>query len=115
MPTPKRGEIWSVRFEPQVGREIMKLRPAVIVSASTLEYLPLRIVVPIRDLKEIHLIHSTYVPIQPTKENGLVKASMIDVAQVHAFDLKRFRKRIGVIEPGHLERVVLALSQAIGL
>ena len=30
--TPKRGEIWWVNFDPSVGGEIRKKRPAVIVS-----------------------------------------------------------------------------------
>lgn len=32
MPTMKRGEIWWVNFDPSIGGEIRKKRPAVIVS-----------------------------------------------------------------------------------
>lgn len=31
-PTPKRGEIWWINFDPSIGGEIKKTRPAVIVS-----------------------------------------------------------------------------------
>ena len=27
---PRRGEVWAVRFDPSVGAEIRKLRPAVV-------------------------------------------------------------------------------------
>jgi len=30
---PKRGEIWLVNFDPTVGSEIKKIRPAVIISS----------------------------------------------------------------------------------
>ncbi len=32
VPTPKRGEVWLVRFDPSAGAEIHKVRPAVVVS-----------------------------------------------------------------------------------
>ncbi|TAF40806.1 MAG: type II toxin-antitoxin system PemK/MazF family toxin [Alphaproteobacteria bacterium] len=31
-PTPRRGEVWWVNFDPSIGGEIRKKRPAVIVS-----------------------------------------------------------------------------------
>ena len=32
VPTPKRGEVWLVRFDPSAGAEIRKVRPAVVVN-----------------------------------------------------------------------------------
>lgn len=32
LPTPKRGEAWWINFDPSVGGEIQKKRPAVIIS-----------------------------------------------------------------------------------
>ncbi len=29
---PKRGEVWNVKFDPAVGAEIQKVRPAVVIS-----------------------------------------------------------------------------------
>lgn len=34
--SPKRGEIWLVRFDPSVGDEIKKERPAVVLSSTRL-------------------------------------------------------------------------------
>ena len=45
--SPNRGEIWLVRFDPSIGDEINKSRPAVVVSSQALTKLLLRIVVPI--------------------------------------------------------------------
>ena len=50
-PAPKRGEIWLVDFDPAVGAEIRKARPAVVISVKDIGRLPLRIVVPITDWK----------------------------------------------------------------
>jgi mRNA interferase MazF len=30
---PKRGEIWLVDFEPTIGSEIKKIRPALVISS----------------------------------------------------------------------------------
>jgi mRNA interferase MazF len=32
LPIPKRGEVWWINFDPSVGGEIQKKRPAVIIS-----------------------------------------------------------------------------------
>jgi mRNA-degrading endonuclease toxin of MazEF toxin-antitoxin module len=46
----QRGEIWLVNFAPQIGAEIQKHRPALVV-AQGLMPLQTRIVVPFRDRK----------------------------------------------------------------
>ena len=43
----QRGHLWDVRFDPQVGSEIGKVRPAVVMSIPSVGRLPLHIVVPI--------------------------------------------------------------------
>ena len=39
--TPLRGEVWNVRFDPSVGAEIKKIRPAVVLSEDAIGKLPL--------------------------------------------------------------------------
>ena len=51
-PPPLRGEIWLVQFDPSVGAEIRKLRPAVVISLDAIGRLPLRIVVPLTDWQD---------------------------------------------------------------
>jgi mRNA interferase MazF len=31
--TPQRGEVWMVNFDPTIGTEIRKIRPAVVIIA----------------------------------------------------------------------------------
>jgi hypothetical protein len=35
VPTIQRGEIWNVDFDPQVGAEVRKIRPAVVMNIPT--------------------------------------------------------------------------------
>jgi mRNA interferase MazF len=48
-PIPKRGEVWLVDFDPGIGAEIQKVRPAVIINVDAIGRLRLRMVVPITD------------------------------------------------------------------
>ena len=41
-PNPRRGEIWDICFDPSVGAEIQKTRPAVVVNIESVGRLPLR-------------------------------------------------------------------------
>jgi hypothetical protein len=41
--TPQRGEIWLVNFDPTVGTEIQKTRPAVVVSSDAVGRLPIKL------------------------------------------------------------------------
>ncbi len=45
--SPERGEIWQVTFEPTIGAEIAKTRPALVLNIAEAGRLPLRIVAPI--------------------------------------------------------------------
>jgi len=42
--TPRRGDIWLVNFDPTVGTEIQKTRPAVVVSSDAVGRLPIKTV-----------------------------------------------------------------------
>jgi len=43
--------VWLIDFDPAVGSEIRKVRPAVVVSLDAIGRLPLRLVVPVTDWK----------------------------------------------------------------
>ncbi|MBC7474396.1 MAG: type II toxin-antitoxin system PemK/MazF family toxin [Candidatus Sericytochromatia bacterium] len=111
---PKYAEIWLVNFEPQLGAEIQKIRPAIIISIDAMGVLPTRIVVPIRDYKDHHAGMFCYIPITPTKLNGLNKYSTIDCSQIKSFDIQRFEKRLGKLSKEELEEVVLVLTRCLG-
>ncbi len=70
---PRRGEIWLVDFDPTVGSEIAKRRPAVVVSDDTIGKLPLRIVVPVTDWKEHYVSIVWFTKLDPTAASCLSK------------------------------------------
>jgi mRNA interferase MazF len=73
---PRRGEIWVVRFDPAVGAEIRKLRPAVVASVDSIGRLPLRIVVPITDWQPTFASLPWFVFIPASPASGLAKDSV---------------------------------------
>jgi len=50
-PTPARGEVWWVRYDPAEGDEIKKVRLAVVMSENAIGRLRLKIIVPITEWK----------------------------------------------------------------
>lgn len=72
---PERGEIWDVNFEPAIGAEIQKTRPAVVINVPESGRLPLRIVVPVTDWKPVFRRFFWFVHLLPSSENGLSKES----------------------------------------
>ena len=93
----KNGEIWYVRFYPQVGKEIAKTRPAVIVSDDAIvSRLGLRTIVPVTEYKANLATSPWYPTLLSTKQNGLKKKSIVDCIQIKSMDASRFIERIGV-------------------
>ena len=111
---PKRGEIWWVNFEPQVGSEMKKLRPSVVVNVEEAGKLPLRIVVPITEYDERRSDLFWFVPIQPTRNNKLQKISQADCFQVKSVSVLRFERKIGELEEGHIQQIINAIAVCIG-
>lgn len=81
VPTPSRGEVWLVDFDPAVGAEIQKLRPALVISVDAVGRLPLQMVVPLTDWKPQYASFHWYVLIPADSNNGLRKDSGADAFQ----------------------------------
>src|SRR5947209_10946339 len=94
-PTPKRGEIWQVDFDPSVGAEIRKVRPAVVITVAGIGRLPLQIVVPLTEWKPHYINASWLVAVSASAANGLSKDSAADAFQVKSVSEMRFTKRLG--------------------
>ena len=94
---PRRGEVWTVRFDPSVGAEIQKIRPAVVVNVNAVGRLPLRIVVPLTDWQLGFTQLPWFVPVPASPTNGLAKDSGADAFQVKSVSENRFLKRLGEI------------------
>ncbi len=101
----KQGEIYMVEFFPQVGDEISKLRPAIVVSSDSIGKLRVKTVVPITDWKKQYSFYPWIIKISPNLENGLKKDSGIDTFQIKNMSMKRFKNKIGQIDDSLLKKV----------
>jgi mRNA interferase MazF len=103
-----------VRFDPSVGAEIRKVRPAVVVSVDTVGRLPLRIVVPLTDWQHAFasLPWFVYLPVSPT--NGLTKDSGADAFQVKSVSENRFISFLGSITSKEADAIASAVAMCVG-
>lgn len=114
MPTPSRGEVWRVRFDPAEGAEIKKIRPSVVISVNEVGVLPLRIIVPITGWQDGFATHPWLVRLNPTPGNGLSKESAADAFQVKSLSIDRFVERLGALTGQELEEVAAAIVLCVG-
>jgi mRNA interferase MazF len=112
--SPQRGEVWTVRFDPSVGAEMHKLRPAVVVNVPEVGRLPLRIVVPLTDWKPAYASLPWFVRVPATPQNGLAKDSGTDAFQVKSVATARFVNQLGTVTEQELNRIVAAIALCIG-
>jgi mRNA interferase MazF len=109
-PSPRCGEVWLINFDPTIGAEIKKTRPAVVLTSDALGKLPLCLVVPITEWKPAFAGNLWHVRIDPDRQNGLSKSSAADVLQLKSVDVTRYIKRIRRVSPTLLEEVAAALT-----
>jgi mRNA interferase MazF len=109
----KNGEIWLVNFEPQVGQEIRKTRPAIIVNSDSFGVLPLKVVVPLTDGAKAGM--AWMARIYPNKQNGLSKESLADCFQVKSLSERRFVKKLGSLSDEETVEVKVCLAKVLEL
>ncbi len=112
--SPKRGEVWMVRFDPSAGAEIRKIRPAVVANLDAIGRLPLRIVVPVTDGKAEYASLSWFAHLPATAENGLSKDSGADAFQVKSVSETRFVRRLGEVSDAQMEEIASAIALCVG-
>lgn len=106
--TPRRGEVYDVRFDPVVGSEIGKTRPAVIVShdlnnqyANTITVVPFTSATPPRNYPfEVRLARGT---------GGLDRDSRAKCDQVRTVDKQRMMALRGTLD----HEVMLLVDRAL--
>jgi len=105
----KRGEVWWVNFEPSVGSETRKVRPAVIVSNNS---------------ANTHLNRVQVIPLTsntgkcyPSEAiillNGVENKAMAD--QIATVDNKRLQNFVGSITSREMKMVERAIKVQLGL
>jgi len=113
MSSLKRGEVWLVNFDPTVGTEIKKVRPAIILSSDSVGRLPIKLVAPITDWKAYFNSNFWHVRVEPDSLNGLAKVSAIDVLQLRGVDHQRFIRKLGELSNNQMLEITIAVATLI--
>ena len=106
---PRRGEVWWVAFDPSVGGEIQKTRPAMIVSNNAANAVLNRaIVVP---------LSSKTAKVYPGEAlvtlNGETRKAMAD--QLTTASKKRLRSKLGELSVSDVAAVERAILMQLGI
>lgn len=105
----KRGEVWWVNFDPAVGSEIRKERPAIIVSNDMANRLLSRVqVVPITSNVDRLYPSETYITL-----NGEQRKAMAD--QLATVSKQRLRSKLGEISKSDMTSVERVIKVQLGL
>jgi mRNA interferase MazF len=111
---PKRGEVYLVNFDPTIGAEIQKTRPALVIQNDVANrHSPITIVAAITSQFDEPL-YPTEVFIQPP-EGGLTIPSVVLLNQIRSIDKRRLVRRLGMLTPATMERVNRATLISLGL
>jgi mRNA interferase MazF len=111
---PRRGEIYLVSFDPAVGSEIQKTRPALILQNDIANrHSPITIVAALTSQFEEPL-YPTEVLITPP-EGRLTVSSVVLLNQIRSIDRRRLVRRLGPVTQETLERVNRAMQLSLGL
>jgi len=109
----KRGDVFLVNFDPTIGSETRKTRPAVVVSNDINNaHSPVISISPISS--KIDRVYSFEVEI-PAGTGGLTTRSKIMINQTRAVDKLRLVKKTGNLSPEIMQSVNHALKLHFGL
>ena len=112
---PKRGDIYLVNFDPTLGAEIRKTRPALILQNDIAnKSSPVTIAAAISS-KFDDPLYPTEVLIPAGGGTGLSVDSVVLLNQLRTVDKRRLAKRLGKLSSENIEEVDQALRISLGL
>lgn len=110
---PSRGEVYLDSFDPALGAEIQKTRPALIVQNDIgNQRSPLTIVAAVTSNVSRR---GPVAVLVNAPEGGLEVDSVVLLNQIRSVDRRRLVKRLGVIRPETMVRVDRAVRISLGL
>jgi mRNA interferase MazF len=112
--TPRRGDVFVVDFDPTMGAEIRKRRPALVIQNDIdNRHSPVTIVAAITSQVD-GTQYPTEVQVRPP-EGGLSKPSTVLLNQIRSIDGRRLVRRLGHLKPETMRRADRALRISLGL
>jgi mRNA interferase MazF len=106
----QRGQLWLVNFDPSVGHEYQKIRPALVIQQS--RYIPLShllTVIPLSSQTTKSVACDLLIP--KDSQNRLMKDSLLKTFQISSFDKSRFIKYIGYLHTALMKQVDTQIQQ----
>ena len=112
--SPNRGDVYLVSFDPTLGSEIKKTRPALIIQTDIANrHSAITIVAAITSQFDDKL-YPTEVKIA-AGEAGLRTNSVVLLNQIRSIDKQRLGRRLGTVRPQTMAAVNRALAISVGL
>jgi|SRR5271165_3426934 len=105
----ERGDVYWINFDPSIGGEIQKVRPAVVLSNNAANAVLNRVqVVPITSRTDRLYPGEAFIDL-----NGERRKAMAD--QLATVSKQRFGKKLGTIAAGDMARIESAVMLQLGL
>ena len=111
---PRRGDVYLVNFDPTIGAEVKKTRPAVVIQNDIgNRWSPITIVAAMTSRFEDPL-YPTEVLVRAS-EGGLAVDSVVLLNQLRSVDKARLVRRLGALKSQTVREVDRALLLSLGL
>ncbi len=111
---PKRGEVYLVSFDPTMGAEIQKTRPALVLQNDIANrHSLITIVAAIASHFEERLYPTEVLVKAP--EGGLSSNSVVLLNQIRSIDKRRLIRRLGALKGSTMGEVGRAIQISLGL
>ena len=113
--TVRRGDVYLVSFDPTVGHEIRKSRPALVIQNDVGNRYSSATIVAAITSKVSSVLYPVEVIIQPSAANGLDVLSAIRLDQIRTVDRQRLIKHLGTAGQAIMQKVDEAIKISLGL